>query len=81
MSPIERNMNMAEADEASGIAGEVSGKTTRVTFKAASEQWEWNQNRKRLRSEISESGSAPGDCGSRMERAMRQQARKMAQLH
>jgi hypothetical protein len=72
---------MAEAGEASGMAGEVSRKTIRVTFMAASEQWERNKNGKRLRSEISESASAPGDWRSRMERTMRQQAREVAQLH
>jgi len=80
-SPIERDMNMAETEEASAIAGEVWGKTTCVTFMAASNQWERNKNGKRLRSEILESSSAPGDWRSQKERMMRQQAREMAQLH
>jgi hypothetical protein len=48
---------------------------------APSEQWKWNKNSKRLRSKIPQSASAPGDWRSRMERAIRQQAREMAQLH
>jgi hypothetical protein len=66
--PLERGMNMAEPGETSGMAGEVSGETTRVTFTATSEPWERNKNGIRLRSEISESSSAPGDWRSRMER-------------
>jgi hypothetical protein len=80
-SPIERDMNMAEAGEASGMTGDVSGETTRVTFTAANEQWDRNKNGKRLRSDILESSSAPGDWRSRMERTMRQQACEVAQLH
>jgi len=55
------DMSMAEAGEASSMACKVSGKTTCVHFMAPSQQWERNKNGKRLRSEIQESSSAPGD--------------------
>lgn len=74
-------MNIAEAEAASGMAREVSGRTTRITIMAASEQWERNQNGKRQRSQISESVSALGVWRSRMERTIRQEACKVAQLH
>jgi hypothetical protein len=80
-SPIERDMSMAEAGEASSIAGEGTGKATRITFMAMSEQWERNMNEKRLRSEILMSSSAPGDRRSRLETTMMQLAREIAQLH
>jgi hypothetical protein len=59
--PVERDTDIAEAGEASGMAGQRAGKTTRVSFRAASEQWERNKNGKRLRNETSEPVSAPGD--------------------
>jgi hypothetical protein len=74
-------MNIAEAEAASGMAREVSGRTTRIIIMAASEQWERNQNGKRQRSQISESVSALGVWRSRMERTIRQEACKVAQLH
>jgi hypothetical protein len=42
--PVERDMAMAEAGDARGAAGQRTGKTTRVSFVAASEQWERNKN-------------------------------------
>jgi hypothetical protein len=74
-------MDMAEAGEASGAAVQRCEKTTRVSFAAASEQWERNQNWKRLRNETSEPISAPGDWRSAMERTVRQQAREVTKLH
>jgi len=79
-SPIERDMDVAEAAETSGMAGEMSGETTRVTFMAASEQWERNKNAKRLRSEISESSSTTGDWRSRMESTLKQQMDEVASV-
>jgi hypothetical protein len=80
-SPVERDMNMAEAEETSGMAGDLLGETTSITFMGASEQWKWNKDENRLRSEISESSSAPGDWRSQLVRTIRQQALKVAQLH
>jgi hypothetical protein len=57
-------MDVAEAREGSGAAGQRAGKMTRVSFVAASEQWERNKNGKRLRNETSEPVSAPGDWRS-----------------
>jgi len=79
--PVERDMDMAEAGEASREAGEWSGKTTRVSFLDPSEQWEHNWNGKRLKNETSEPVNALGDWRSRMERTVRQQWRKATQLH
>jgi hypothetical protein len=39
-------MEMAETGEASGVAGQGAGKTTDMSFMAASEQWVRNKNRK-----------------------------------
>jgi hypothetical protein len=80
-SPIERDRNMAEVGEVSDIACDVLGRLAQVTFLAASEQWERNQNEKRLRIKISESVSTPGDWNSRVEHIIMQQAREVAQLH
>jgi len=41
--PIEREMSEVEAGVASGMAGDVLGETTLVTFRAASEKWERNK--------------------------------------
>jgi len=79
--PVERDMDMAEAGEASGAAGQRSEKTTYVSFMAASEQWERAKNGKRLRNEASEPVSAPGDRTSQMERTLSQQVREVTQLH
>jgi len=57
-------MDMAEAGEGSGAAGQGSGNTTRVSFMAASEQWDRSKNGNRLRNENSEPVSASGDWGS-----------------
>ena len=57
---IERDMDMAEAGEASCAAGQRVQKTTPVFFMAASKQLECNKNGKRLRNETSEPVSAPG---------------------
>ena len=73
--PVDRDMDMAEAGEASGAAVQWSGKSTRMSFVAVSEQWEHNTNGKPLRNETSEPVSALGDWRSRMERTVRQQAR------
>jgi len=59
--PVERDMDMAEAGEGSGVAVQRLGKTMRVSFAAASEDWKNNTNGKRLRNETSEPVSAPGD--------------------
>jgi len=37
---VERDMDMAEAEEASCAAGQRTRRTTRVSFMVASEQWE-----------------------------------------
>jgi len=73
-------MDMAGAGEASRGAAQRAGNTTRVSFLAASEQWERNKNGQRLRNETSEPESAPGDWRSRMEQTVRQQAREVTQL-
>jgi len=78
---VERDMDMAESEEASGTAAQGVGKTTRVFIMAASEPWEHNKNGNRLRNETSEPVSAPGHWRSRMEWTVRQQARKVTQLH
>jgi len=62
--PIERDMNMGEAGETSGVAGAMLGKTTGGSVMAAREQWQRNKNANRLRSETSESPSALGDWRS-----------------
>ena len=59
--PVERGMNMAEAEESSGAAVQRSRKTTRVSFAAASEQWEPNNHGNRLRNAPSELVSTLGD--------------------
>ena len=74
-------MDMAEAGEASGAAGQRSGEARHVIFMAATGQWERNRNGKRLRNESAEPVSAPGDWRSWMERTVRQQARDLTQLH
>jgi len=80
--PIERDMDMPEAGEAAGMVSAMPGKTSRVLFfMAAREQCDLSMYGKRVRSETSESASAPVDWRSRMERTMRQQALKVMQLH
>jgi hypothetical protein len=79
--PIERDMDMSEAGEACGAAGERSGKTTRRSCIAASKQRERNKNGKRLMNETSEPVSILLDRRSRIERTARQQARDVSQLH
>ena len=74
-------MDMAEAGEASSLAGQRSGETTHVFFVAVSEQWKLNTNGKRLRNETSEPVSALEDWRSRMEQTVRQQADEVTQLH
>jgi len=78
---VEREMDMAKAEEASCAAGQRTGRTTRVSFMVASEQWERHQNGKRLRKENSEPASALGDWKRRMERAVRHQPCEVTQLH
>jgi len=78
---VERDMDMVDAGETSGVDVQRSGKTTRVSFAAPSEQWECNKNGQRLWNDTSEPVSAPGDCRSRMERTVRQQACEATQLH
>jgi len=78
---VERDMDIAEAGEASGDAGRMSGKTTRVTLVAESEQWERNKNGKTLKNKTSETVSTLGDCRSRMVGTVRQQACEVTQLH
>jgi len=73
-APIERDLDMAEAGESSGTAGQRAGKSTCVSFMAASKRWDSNMNGKRLRNEISEPVSTPGNWRSRMEQTVRQQA-------
>jgi len=75
--PVERDMDMVEAGEASSTAGQTAGKTTHLSFMAACDQWERNKNGKRLRNNISEPVSTPGDWRSRMEWTVRQQAREV----
>lgn len=58
---FERYKNMAEAGEASSVAGQRSEMTTRVSFVSAREQWDRNKNGKRLRKKTSELLTAPGD--------------------
>jgi len=79
--PVERDMDMAEAGQGSGAAGQRLGKPTRVSFMAASDQWERNKNGKRLRKEISAPVSAPGDWRSQMEGTVGPQVRKVTHLY
>jgi hypothetical protein len=44
--PVERDMDMAEAGEASGADGQRAGKTAGVSFVAANEQWKCNKTGK-----------------------------------
>lgn len=74
-------MKMAEAGEASGAIGAMSGNSTRMSTMAASELWDHINIGKRLRSETSESASALGDRGSQMQRTITQQVCKVTQLH
>jgi len=74
-------MDIAEAGEIGSAVGARPVKTARVSFMAASEQFDRNTNGKGLRSESLESASAPGDWRSPMERTMRQQACEVTQLH
>jgi len=79
--PVQRDIDMAEAVEASGAAVQRSEKTIRVILAAGREQCEHNMNGKRLRNETSEPVGAPGDWRSRMECTMRQQEHEVTQLH
>jgi len=79
--PVERDMDMAEAGEVSGVAVQRSGKTMHVSFVAASKQWERKMNGKRLQYETSEPVSTLGDWRSQMEQTVRQQVREVTQLH
>jgi hypothetical protein len=47
--PLENNMDMGEAGEASCTASQRSGKTTHVSFIVATELWRFNKNGKELR--------------------------------
>jgi len=78
--PVERDMDMAETGEASGEVGKRSGKTTRMSFDAASEQWERKKNGNRLRNKTLEPVSTPGDWRSWMERTVRPQAGEVTQV-
>jgi len=73
-------MDMTEAGEARGAAGLRSWNTPRVTFMAASEQWEPNKTGQTLRNENSEPVSLLGDWRSRMEQTFRHQAGEVTQL-
>jgi len=73
-------MDMTDAGEASVAAGKLSGKTTRISFVATSEQWEHFKNGKRLRNKTSEQVSAPRDWRSRMQCSVRPQVRQVTQL-
>lgn len=75
--PVERDMDITEAGEASGVAGEMSGKTTSMSVMAASEQWKSIENGKWLRNVNWEPVGAPGDRRSRMKRKVRQPACKV----
>jgi len=77
---VEKDMDMVGTGEASGVAGQWSGKITRMSFKAASKQWVLNKHGKRLRNENSERVSVTRDWRSQMERTVRQQAREVTQL-
>jgi len=79
--PIERDMDMAEAEEASGVVGWRSGGTTQVSFLAANEPWGHNKNVQRVRNVTSEPVSAPGDCRSWMVWIVRQQVHEVTQLY
>ena len=72
---------MAEAEESSGAAVQRSRKTTRVSFVAASEQWEPNNHGNRLRNAPSELVSTLGDWRSRIERTANQHPHEVTQLH
>jgi hypothetical protein len=79
--PVQRDMGMAKAGEASSTTAQRSGKRTHVSFTHASEQWECNQNGKRLWNKTSEPVSALGTWVSGLERTARQQAHEATQLH
>jgi hypothetical protein len=64
---VENDMYMAQAGGASSEPGQMSGKTTWVSFAAACDKWKSNQNWKWLQNETSEPVSTPGDWVSRME--------------
>lgn len=74
-------MDMVEAEASGGAAGQRSGKTTRMSLIAATEQWERNKDATGLRNENSEPVSSPGDWKSRMEGTVRLQAHEVTQLH
>jgi len=65
--PVERDMDMADAGEVNGMADQRSGKTTCMSFMVASEQWQGNENGRRLSNEPLVPVSAPGDRRSQME--------------
>jgi hypothetical protein len=73
--PVERDMDIAETGDTSGVAVQRSVKTTHVSFAAASEQSERDKNHKIHLNGSSEPVCAPGDWRSPMERIARQQAR------
>jgi hypothetical protein len=79
--PVQRDMGMAKAGEASGTTAQRSRKRTHVSFADASEQWKCNQNGKRLWNKTWEPVSAPGTWLSGMERTARQQVYEATQLH
>jgi len=76
----ERDMHMVEAGEANSTAGTISGKTTHVSFIAASKEWKHNNNGNRLTSEASETVSTPADWSSRIESTVRQQVGEVMQV-
>jgi hypothetical protein len=77
--PVERDLNMLEAAEASRVAGQLSGEPRRVFFLAVSERWERNQNRERLTNESAEPVRALGDWRSRLEPRVRQHTWEVTQ--
>jgi len=79
--PNKREMDVAEAPRDCCAAGTMSGNPSSVSFMAARERWERETNVKTLRSETTETASAPGHWRSQMERTVRQQGREVTQLH
>jgi len=81
----ERDLDVADAEDGSGAsrgaASTMTAKTTVVSFKAASNQWQCSKIVKRLTSETWESASAQGDSRSPMEKAMMKKACKVTWLH
>jgi hypothetical protein len=79
--PVERDTDMAEAGVTSCTAVRWSEKTTRVSFAAASEQWQLNKYGKTLRNETLEPLSALGDWRSQIDQTVRQHVCEVTQLH